>query len=159
MVRYQKPIYNAAYRVLGRAEDANDVAQIVFLRVAERLGEYDPSFRFFSWIYRIAVNESLNLLRRNGRVDALDDDEETRGPESAGPEWQANEAEVAKRIHEALMAMKPPDRVLLMLRHFSDCTYQEIADILAIDEKTVKSRLFDARGRLRARLEDLRVAR
>jgi RNA polymerase sigma-70 factor (ECF subfamily) len=159
VVRYQRPIYNAAYRVVGRAEDASDVAQIVFLRVAERLGDYDPRFRFFSWIYRIAVNESLNLLRRERRDDHLGEEDETEGPESGGPEWQANAAEVAASIQKALMAMKSSDRVLLMLRHFSECSYQEIAEILAIDEKTVKSRLFDARGRLRTRLEGLGVER
>jgi RNA polymerase sigma-70 factor (ECF subfamily) len=159
VVRYQRPIYNAAYRVLGRSEDANDVAQTVFLRVAERLGDYDPKFRFFSWIYRIAVNESLNLLRREKRDDALGEEEDTEGPERLGPESQALEAEIAGRIQKALMAMNPPDRVILTLRHFSDCSYDEIAEILAIDEKTVKSRLFDARGRLRVLLEDLRSAR
>ena len=85
VIRYQRPIYNAAFWVLRRAEDANDVAQIVFLKVAERLDEYDPKYRFFSWIYRIAVNESLNMLRRNGREDALDDEVELPGAESFQP--------------------------------------------------------------------------
>ena len=67
MVRYQRPIYNAAYWVLRKPEDASDIAQTVFLKVAERMDEYDTAYRFFSWIYRIAVNESLNLLRRNGQ--------------------------------------------------------------------------------------------
>ena len=65
--------------MLRRAEDASDVTQIVFLKVAERLDEYDPKYKFFSWIYRIAVNESLNLLRRNGREEALDDEVELAG--------------------------------------------------------------------------------
>ena len=56
VVRYQRPVYNAAWWVLRNAEDASDVAQSVFLKVAERLGDYDPQHRFFSWIYRIAVN-------------------------------------------------------------------------------------------------------
>jgi len=71
VVRYQRPIYNAAFWVLRKPEDANDITQVVFLKVAERLDEYDPRFKFFSWIYRIAVNESLNLLRRNGRGGAV----------------------------------------------------------------------------------------
>jgi RNA polymerase sigma factor, sigma-70 family len=69
VIRYQRPIYNASFWILRKAEDANDITQIVFLKVAERLDEYDPQFKFFSWIYRIAVNESLNLLRRNGREE------------------------------------------------------------------------------------------
>src|ERR1700722_8295824 len=65
VTRYQKPIYNAAFGVLHRTDDARDITQEVFLKVAERLDEYDPRFKFFSWIYRIALNESLNLQRRN----------------------------------------------------------------------------------------------
>jgi RNA polymerase sigma-70 factor (ECF subfamily) len=69
VVRYQRPVYNAAWWVLRNAEDARDVAQVVFMKVAERLDEYDPRYRFFSWIYRIAVNEALNVLRRNDREE------------------------------------------------------------------------------------------
>ena len=156
VVRYQGPIYNAAYRVLGRAEDAADIAQAVFLRIAERLDDYDPQYKFFSWIYRIAINESLNLLRRNGRDDPLDDDMDFPGPDSADPEWQLGEAQLSRRVQAALMRMKADDRVVLTLRHFSECSYREIGVILAIDEKTVKSRLFEARGRLRGLLADLR---
>ena len=76
VIRYQRPVYNAAFWILRKPEDANDVAQTVFLKVVEQLDDYDPRYRFFSWIYRIAVNESLNLLRRNGHEEALDDDVE-----------------------------------------------------------------------------------
>ena len=155
--RYQRPIYNAAYRVLGKEEDAGDVAQTVFLKVAEHLADYDSRHRFFSWIYRIAMNESLNLLRRNGRDQPLGEDE-PEGPETAGPEWRAAEAEASARIQKVLMGMKPADRAVITLRHFSDCSYEEIGQVLEIDVKTVKSRLFEARSRLRALLGDLRPA-
>ena len=155
VIRYQKPIYNAAFWLMRRAEDASDITQIVFLKVAERLDEYDPNYKFFSWIYRIAVNESLNLLRRNGREEALDDEIDLPGPESASPEWQVGEAEVSKRIQNALMSMNTNDRMVLTLRHFSECSYQEIGQILDLDEKTVKSRLFEARRRLAVLLSDL----
>jgi RNA polymerase sigma-70 factor (ECF subfamily) len=156
VILYQRPIYNAAYWVLRKAEDANDVTQAVFLKVAERLDEYDPQYKFFSWIYRIAVNESINLLRRNGRDEELDDETELPGAENANPEWQVSEAERSKRIRSALMSMATNDRMVLTLRHFSECSYQEIAEILDLDEKTVKSRLFEARHRLRDMLNDLR---
>jgi RNA polymerase sigma-70 factor, ECF subfamily len=57
VMRYQKPIYNAAFWVLRKAEDASDVTQTVFLKVVERIDDYDPQYKFFSWLYRIAVNE------------------------------------------------------------------------------------------------------
>ena len=157
VIRYQKPIYNAAYWILRRPEDASDVTQTVFLKVVERLDDYDPNYKFFSWIYRIAVNESLNLLRRNGHEDELDDDADFEGPAGESPESQLNQLERSRRLQGALMRLSTNDRVVLTLRHFSECSYQEIAQVLEIDEKTVKSRLFDARQRLRAQLEDLRV--
>jgi len=155
VIRYQRPIYNAAFWVLRKAEDANDITQSVFLKVAERLDDYDGQHRFFSWIYRIAVNESLNLLRRNGREDALDDEIDIPGAPSANPEWRLGEAQRSRRVQSALMGMKTNDRMVLTLRHFSECSYQEIGQILDLDEKTVKSRLFEARRRLREMLKDL----
>ena len=157
VIRYQKPIYNAAFWVLRKAEDASDVTQIVFLKVVERLDEYDPQYKFFSWIYRIAVNESLNLLRRNGHDDEWDDEAEFEGPADRSPEWQLSELERSRRLKGAMMKLSTTDRTVLTLRHFSECSYEEIAQVLEIEPKTVKSRLFDARQRLRALLDDLRI--
>ncbi len=156
VIRYQRPIYNAAFWVLRRAEDASDVTQIVFLRVAERLDDYDAHYKFFSWIYRIAVNESLNMLRRSKRDEQLDDDADFAGAERDNPEQQADAAEVSARLRGALMRLSTGDRMVITLRHFSDCSYEEIGQILDIDEKTVKSRLYEARQRLRELLKDLR---
>ncbi len=157
VVRYQRPLYNAALWIVRKPEDASDVTQIVFLRVAERLDEYDPKYRFFSWIYRIAVNESLNLLRRSGREDELDEEADFAASESANPESQLAEMQQSRRIRTALMSMAANDRMVLMLRHFSEFSYEEIARILDLPEKTVKSRLFEARQRLRELLQDLRA--
>ena len=156
VIRYQRPVYNAAFWILRKAEDASDVTQDVFLKVAEQLDDYDPDYKFFSWIYRIAVNESLNLLRRNRREEALDDDVDLPASEREDPERKVGEAQLKRRIQEAMMRMSTNDRMVLSLRHFSECSYEEIAQILDIDEKTVKSRLFEARRRLRDMLTDLR---
>jgi RNA polymerase sigma-70 factor (ECF subfamily) len=156
VIKYQRPIYNAAFWILRRVEDANDVTQDVFLRVAERLDEYDSQYKFFSWIYRIAVNEALNLLRRNGREEELDDEVDVPDSELANPERKVSNAELSKRINDAMMRLSVNDRMVLTLRHFSECSYQEIGQILDLDEKTVKSRLFEARQRLREMLNDLR---
>jgi RNA polymerase sigma-70 factor, ECF subfamily len=154
MVRYQRPIYNAAFWVLRRADDASDITQEVFLKVAERRDEYDPKFKFFSWIYRIAINESLNLLRQNRR-ETLDNDIDMPAPDSASPEQQLGDAQLSDRIRSAIMSMNVNDRMVLSLRHFSECSYEAIAQILDLDEKTVKSRLFESRQRLRSLLADL----
>jgi RNA polymerase sigma-70 factor (ECF subfamily) len=154
MVRYQRQIYNAAFWVLRRADDASDITQDVFLKVAERPDEYDPKFKFFSWIYRIAINQSLNLLRHNRR-ETLDDNIDLPAPDSACPEQQLGDAQLSERIRSAMMRMTVDDRVVLSLRHFSECSYEAIAQILELDEKTVKSRLFESRQRLRRLLADL----
>lgn len=152
--RYQRPVYNVAYRVLGNAEDASEITQAVFLKIAERLHDYDPRFRFFSWIYRISINESLNLRRRNGREEPLDDDADLPDPGNVDPEAHMSAVQQTARIQHALMGMSVEHRVVLTLRHFSDCSYREIGDILDLDEKTVKSRLFEGRQRLRELLKD-----
>ena len=103
VIRYQRPIYNAAFWILRSADDASDIAQGVFLKVAEHLDEFDSQHRFFSWIYRIAVNESLNLLRRNGHEEWLDDEIDLPAAESANPEARASDAERSRRIQRALM--------------------------------------------------------
>jgi RNA polymerase sigma-70 factor (ECF subfamily) len=154
VIRYQRPIYNAAFWILRRPEDASDVAQTVFVRIAERLDEYDGQYKFFSWIYRIAVNESLNVLRRHGREEPLDEEIDYPGPADDDPEHKARSVELSVRIKSALMGLSVNDRTVLTLRHFSELNYQEIAEILELDEKTVKSRLHEARQRLREMLKD-----
>jgi RNA polymerase sigma-70 factor, ECF subfamily len=151
--RYQRPLYNAAYRLLGNVEDANDITQDVFVRVLERLDDYDPKYRFFSWIYRIAINESINALRRKGREGPMDEAMLKGHPGGADPESDVQNSQRLDRVQAALMRLRSQDRVVLTLRHFSDCSYQDMAEVLDLEEKTVKSRLFEARQRLSALLE------
>ena len=156
--RYHRPIYNAAFRVLGDPGEAEDITQVVFMRVTERLDEFDSRYRFFSWIYRIALNEALNVARKRRREEPLDDEAPLPGARSAEPDWGAGQAELAERVQRALAGMRVDDRAVITLRHFSDCSYREMSAILGIAEKTVKSRLFAARRRLRDLLADLRPA-
>ncbi len=152
--RYHRPLYNAAYRVLGNAEDASDVTQLVFLKLTERLGEYDAQYKFFSWIYRITVNESLNLRRSHEREVLLGDEVDALHHDSIGPESSVGVTELGERVQQGLMKLKVDDRVVITMRHFSEMSYREIAEVLSVDEKTVKSRLFEARKRLGFLLQD-----
>ena len=154
VARYQRPIYNAAFRVLGNAEDAADIAQDVFMRISQRLDEYDDTHKFFSWIYRIALNQAINLARRNWREEPLGDEDELAAGAASDPERSAQLAELSVRVQGALMKLRVDDRAVLALRHFSELSYREIADVLTIDEKTVKSRLFEARLRMRELLRE-----
>ena len=151
VARFERPLYNAAYRVVGDREDARDVTQVTFMQVAERIDEYRPGYRLFSWIYRIAVNAALNVARRKRRELPLS----AWRAADVTPESGAAESERAARIQGALLELTLEHRTVIVLRHFSDASYREIAAVLSIDEKTVKSRLFEARQRLRALLPDL----
>lgn len=148
---YERPVYNAAYRFLGNPDDAADVTQAVFLKAFEHLDQYDPKFKFFSWIYRIAINESINQVKRNSKQQPLDDDvvSELRSPEDL-----AQSGDISRGVQSGLMDLQENYRAVVILRHFSDCSYQEISDILHIPEKTVKSRLYSARQIMKEHLSE-----
>lgn len=148
--RYHKPLFNVALRMLNNVQDAEDVTQEVFLNAYLRLRTYDPKYKFFSWIYRMAVNTSLNMLKRRRRTVTLEPELGILVPGAAAD----RATEVQDRVGKALMCLKPDDRAVVVLRHFVSFSYQEIADALEIPVRTVKSRLFTARERLRNALRE-----
>jgi len=148
--RYQKRLFNVALRMLNNVQDAEDVTQTVFLNAFLKLRTYNPRYKFFSWIYRMTVNESLNMLKRRKPTVTLEDELDIRAP-GAAPD---RAAEVQDRVGKALMSLKPDDRAVVVLRHFVSFSYQEIADVLEIPVRTVKSRLYTARERLRPTLRE-----
>ena len=149
VMRYQKPVFNVALRMLRDRQDALDVAQTTFLKAFEHLAEYDPAFRFYSWLYRIAINESLNALalrKPRGELDANITDERP------GPDRAAESDQALLAIEDALMQISPELRTVTVLRHITQLSYEDIAQALGLPEKTVKSRLHSARERLREHL-------
>jgi RNA polymerase sigma-70 factor (ECF subfamily) len=146
VIRYQKAVYNAALRLLRDAEEARDVAQTTFLKVFEHLADYDPSFKFYSWIYRIAVNESLNVLGRRRPYEQISGEEADEAP---GPDRLIEGDQTRHAIENALMRISPELRTVIVLRHFMHLSYQDMGEILVLPEKTVKSRLYSARQLLR----------
>jgi RNA polymerase sigma-70 factor (ECF subfamily) len=148
--RYQQRLFNVALRMVGNVQDAEDVTQTVFLNAFLKLRTYDPTYRFFSWIYRMTVNESLNALKRRRRLVALA--EESDIPAPGAPADRTTEAE--DRVGRALQQLRPDDRAVVVLKHFLSFSYEEIAEVLEVPVKTVKSRLFEARERLRLALRE-----
>lgn len=145
--KYQKPIYNLALRMLRDADDAADVAQTVFVKAYQKLDSFDESREFFSWIYRIAINESINFNKRSRRHDEYES-----GVTAALPPTQeaARGAEdLRDDVIEAIERLTMDYQMVIVLRHFHDFSYDEIAEVLSIPEKTVKSRLFSARQQLK----------
>jgi RNA polymerase sigma-70 factor (ECF subfamily) len=151
--RYQRSVFNVALRMLGNVQDAEDVTQTVFGNAFSALDRYDPGYRFFSWIYRMTVNESVNALKRRRHVVSLDGSFDL--PAADGVSEGAADAE--ERIGRALLELKPDDRAVVVLRHFVSFSYEEISDVLGVPVKTVKSRLFTARERLRQALVEARA--
>ena len=148
--RYEQRLFNVALRMLGNVQDAEDVTQTVFFNAFHKLRTYDPRFRFFSWIYRMTVNESLNALKRRKQTVTLGDDSDilAAGADAGGA------AEAEDRVGKALASLKPDDRAVVVLKHFVSFSYEEIGEVLGIPVQTVKSRLFTARERLRVALDE-----
>jgi RNA polymerase sigma-70 factor, ECF subfamily len=142
--RYQKVMYTVALRMLGNPADAQDATQDAFVKAYQNLASFDSSHRFYSWMYRILVNECLNVGRDRRPEDGLDGDEEADGT----PFDTALASERREQIQLALLRLTPEYRMVVVLRHFAGQSYGEIAEALSIPEKTVKSRLFSARQRL-----------
>lgn len=134
--------------MLGNVQDAEDVTQTTFGNVFTSLDSYDPKYRFFSWIYRMTFNESLNTIKRRRNVVSLDGGFDVPAADVASE--SATEAE--ERVGKALLDLKPDDRAVVILRHFVSFSYEEISDVLGVPVKTVKSRLFTARERMRQSL-------
>jgi len=152
LVEYEKPVFNAAFRMLNNRDDARDVTQTVFLKVFQNFAQYDPSRRFFSWIYRITLNESINWLGKENRLEPLLYE---TADEGKGPDEEVESARVSAGVQAALMTINTDYRTVVILKHFLGCSYVEISEILDVPEKTVKSRLYTARQQLKDALSGL----
>jgi RNA polymerase sigma-70 factor (ECF subfamily) len=144
--RYQKVLYNVALRMLNNREDAMDVTQTCFIKAYEKLDTYNPQYKFFSWIYKIMINESLNLINRRRPHDEIDHGLAARG-NSPADDYQ--ETWVAERVQSAIVKLPIDYRRVIVLRHFGNLSYREMSGALDIPERTIKSRLFTARRMLR----------
>jgi RNA polymerase sigma-70 factor (ECF subfamily) len=146
LARYQKPIFNVALKIVSNTADAADVTQATFIKAYEKLNTYDDKRKFFSWIYRIAVNTSLSFLEQKKRSDLLGDGEVS---DDNRLEEELHSAERVEKLEDAILHLAVDYRVVIVLRHFHDLSYEDMGLILDIPEKTVKSRLFTARQQLK----------
>lgn len=140
--QYERPVFNAAFRILGNRDDAADATQTVFLKVFEHIADYDQKYKFFSWVYRIAVNESLNQVKKRRSQESLDDGQASPWQ---GPAEELDSKRLCERVQDALMLLDNDYRNVVVLKHISGFSYQQISEILQLPEKTVKSRLYSAR--------------
>jgi len=143
--RYQKTIYNAAFRMVNDYDEAQEIAQTAFVRAFEKLDTYDPNYRFFSWLYRITMNEAINHIHRSRNRVSLDSGMVST---SCDPEEIFEKAELCVLVQSAISQLSIDHRVVVVLKHFTDLSLNELAWVLEIPVKTVKSRLYSARQRL-----------
>jgi len=146
-------VLNVIYRMCGDMQVAEDAAQETFIQAWLRLPSYRPRASLRNWLYRIAVNMAIDMLRKEKRIlpGAVEDLNLTDS--RPGPEALAASSERTKMVQEAVLALPEASRAVLVLREYEDLSYQEIADALDIPVGTVMSRLNYARKLLREKLE------
>lgn len=158
--RYQERLYHSVYRLVENAEDAQDVVQEAFLSAYQSLTSFKGDSRFFTWLYRIAVNTAISLKRKhratvrietltngNIRLDPLDPSAASR------PEHALEQAEQQSRVRQALARLSPEHRAVLVMKEIDGMKYEEMAETLQVPIGTIRSRLHRARMELRELLE------
>jgi RNA polymerase sigma-70 factor (ECF subfamily) len=165
VLRWERPIYALAYRVIGREEDARDVAQETFLRAFRALKGFKGQAKFSSWLYRITLNLCRDWIRRERRAPVA------QAPEGIDIIELAGEATPTESIEELVgrrqlgravskaMALLPEDqRTAIILKEYHGLTFQEIAELLDCPLSTVKTRLYQGLSVVRKQLHEAGVS-
>ena len=165
--RYQEKVYSICYGKLKDEQDAMDVSQDVFVKVFRYLENFNRESSFYTWLYRIAVNTSIDFLRKQSRQaqvdydDTIKRDEDVEGndllmPSRLGinPDKAFGRKELREKMLEALESLSEKHRTILNLREVEGLSYKELAEVLDISKGTVMSRLYHARQYFQEALED-----
>lgn len=163
--RYQRRIYALVYNMTGHKQDAEDMVQEVFVKAYRSLGGFKGDSSFYTWIYRIATNRTINFLKkRKRRISdvSLDDVDQAAERDPALVELRARETpirdialtELQKRLNAALQTLSEDHRTVVVLHDIQGLPHSEIAGIMNCSEGTVRSRLFYARKQLQRELAD-----
>jgi RNA polymerase sigma-70 factor (ECF subfamily) len=163
--RHSHSLFRLAFRLTGNEQDAEDVVQEAFLKAYRRLDQFESRANFGSWLYRIAANCSVDVLRARVRRDERPfahaaEDEEELAPLAAtepGPDRIAHASELRRRIETALARLSPLERAAFVLRHFEERTTREIGAALGIETGAVKQSVFRAVRKMRAALAPVAV--
>jgi RNA polymerase sigma-70 factor (ECF subfamily) len=157
VLKYQKPVYNAAYSITKNAASAEDIAQDAFVKAYEKLDTLQNHAGFYAWTKKIAVNLALNLYDKNKWTvdvsnDTGDDFFDRVVATSDTPEEYALKEEMKAYINIFIDSLPEKLRLVLVMREADDLSYEEISEILTIPVGTVRSRLFNARQIIKERL-------
>jgi RNA polymerase sigma factor (sigma-70 family) len=162
--RYQERIYATVYHMTSNHEDANDLAQEAFIKAFHALKSFKGGSSFYTWVYRIAVNKTINFLkqRKNKAQMSLDDLDfnAEHDPDLVAlisdktPRREVNLAELQEKLNGAMQKLSEPHRLVVTLHDVQGLSHEEIAKIMDCNIGTVRSRLFYARQQLQAYLSD-----
>jgi RNA polymerase sigma-70 factor (ECF subfamily) len=160
ILRWERPIYALAYRVIGREEDARDVCQETFLRAFRALPGFKGQAKFSSWLYRIALNLCRDWIRRQRRAPVMQMPEGVdpgelvadRGPVESIEEL-VSRRQLSGVVEEAMALLPEEQRTAIILKEYHGMTFQEIADMQGCPLSTVKTRLYQGLTVLRRYLE------
>jgi RNA polymerase sigma-70 factor (ECF subfamily) len=160
ILRWERPIYALAFRVLGREEDARDVSQEAFLRAFRALPGFKGQAKFSSWLYRIALNLCRDWIRKQRRAPVQQIPEGVDPVEMAGESGPAESIEdlvarnqLSEIVGEAMKLLPEEQRTAIILKEYHGMTFQEIADLQGCPLSTVKTRLYQGLTVLRRHLE------
>ncbi|MGI6513934.1 MAG: sigma-70 family RNA polymerase sigma factor [Syntrophomonadaceae bacterium] len=162
--RYQKMVFKTAYRMMGQKEEAEDIAQEVFITIYSKAHQFNPEKKFSSWLYRITLNACISRLRTKRPTISSFFDESAFGSTDSkqshvNPLTVLQRKELTQHIWNAVGELPENYRVILILRYQMDFCNQEIADILGIKKDNVEVRIHRARKALRKHLlnSDIRL--
>jgi RNA polymerase sigma-70 factor (ECF subfamily) len=160
--RYQTRVYHLVFGMVRNREDAREITQDAFVKAYRNLHAFRDESRFYTWLYRIAMNLTIDFVRRRdkGPVSGADEDVAVREPDGAVAEVHHAEsprrAYERKELHAAILGavgeLPEDQRQVVLLREIDGLSYKEIAEIVGVPEGTVMSRLFYARKKLQAAL-------
>ena len=164
VTRYQERIYATLYHMTSNHEDANDLAQDAFIKAFQALRSFKGGSSFYTWVYRIAVNKTINFLkqrRHKGHMSLNDlDFNAENDPDLVAlvsdktPQRDAGLNELKEKLNEALQRLSEPHRLVVTLHDIQGLAHEEIAEIMDCNTGTVRSRLFYARQQLQGMLAD-----
>ena len=157
--RYQRRIYFLALRMARDPDAADDLAQETFVKAYFAIGSFTVGRRFYTWLYRICMNLSINYLNKSKHAlpaSRFDEEDEVLEREAPGPDAvdELISKEKTARIEAAIEALSPKYKSVLVLRVYEDMSYEDIAGTLGISVGTVMSRLFRARQKLLEALDE-----
>ncbi len=157
VTKYQPLIMNLCYRYIGNQEDAEEVAQDVFIRVLRYSGSYEPKAKLSTYLYRIAVNLSINRIRDNKwkRFVSWDSATQDKPPFHGGeqPDELAEQREKREAIRRVIDSLPENQKTAVILKRFQELSYEEIAGIMRISVSAVESLLFRAKQTLKKKLK------